>query len=185
MIAHERPAILVLDEPTNHLDIDMRDALALSLQNYEGALVVVSHDRHMIEAVCDELWVLRGGTINRLAGDLDDYLALQKEATGMPGDLAAVQSTASKKLERQQRASSRLQQSELRKRVKSLEKEMETKATVLAAVETRLADPEIYHGLSAEEMNELLREAAKTRVRLEAIEREWLQAAEDLELVSD
>ncbi len=185
MIAHERPAILVLDEPTNHLDIDMRDALALSLQNYEGALVVVSHDRHMIEAVCDELWVLRGGTINRLAGDLDDYLALQKEATGMPGDLATVQTTASKKLERQQRASSRLQQSELRKRVKSLEKEMETKATVLTAVETRLADPEIYHGLSAEEMNELLREAAKTRARLEAIEREWLQAAEDLELVSD
>lgn len=188
MIAHERPAILVLDEPTNHLDIDMRDALALSLQNYEGALVVVSHDRHMIEAVCDELWVLRSGTINRLAGDLDDYLALQKEekreGTGIEGKPAEVQTSASKKLERQQRASSRLQQSELRKRVKSLEKEMEAKSAALAAVETRLADPEIYNGLSAEEMNDLLRQAAQTRTRLEGIEREWLQAAEALEQVS-
>ncbi len=185
MIAHEKPAILVLDEPTNHLDIDMRDALALALQNYEGALVVVSHDRHMIEAVCDELWVLRAGTIDRLSGNLDDYLTLQKEETATPGNLSEVPSGASKKLERQQRASSRLQQSELRKRVKSLEKEMETRAAGLAAVETRLADPEIYHGLSAEEMNALLREAAKTRTQLEGIEREWLLAAEALERTND
>ena len=181
MIAHEKPAILVLDEPTNHLDIDMRDALAIALQSYEGALVVVSHDRHMIEAVCDELWVLRDGSLSRTAGDLDDYLTLQKEGNAAANGIAENGNGASRKTDRQQRASTRLQQGELRKRVKALEREMEANAAALASIESRLADPEIYHSLAPDEMSALLREAATTRSKLESTEAEWLRAAEALE----
>ncbi|MCP5181441.1 MAG: ATP-binding cassette domain-containing protein [Pseudomonadales bacterium] len=182
LIAYDKPAILVLDEPTNHLDIEMRDALALALQNYEGALVVVSHDRHMIEAVCDELWLVRDGGAGRFKGSLDDYLALQR----MPADVEdgsrnEMGAGASRRADRQQRAAARQQRSEERKALKRLEADMEKTASALKQLESRLADPEVYAGLSQDELTGLLRDAAATRQRLESIENAWMQAAEALE----
>ena len=186
MIAKSSPAILVLDEPTNHLDIDMRDALAIALQEFEGALVVVSHDRHTLDAVCDEFWVVRDGAVKRTTGTVDDYLAelTTQRSESSTATLSGASQTASKKAERQERARERAEVQDVRKRVKALEKYMEQTTTELSAIEKRLADPEVYHGLPAEELKTLMKAAAKARTKLESLEAEWLEAAELLESAS-
>ncbi|MBM4202734.1 MAG: ATP-binding cassette domain-containing protein [Gammaproteobacteria bacterium] len=180
MIAHKSPAILVLDEPTNHLDIDMRDALALALQEYTGALIVVSHDRHTLEAVCDEFWIVRDGRVSRTSRTLDDYL-LEHAVRRDRGDAAKSADTASRRSGRQERARERAGLQDTKKKLKAIEKSMDSTTAELAAIESRLANPEIYHGLPADELRELLQSAAKTRTRLEALEAEWLGLAELLE----
>ncbi|MCZ6711264.1 MAG: ATP-binding cassette domain-containing protein [Gammaproteobacteria bacterium] len=175
LIALEKPAILVLDEPTNHLDLEMREALAIALQDYTGALLLVSHDRSLLGRSVDEFWLVEAGKVKPLSGDLDAY-AQSRQA---PAPATRPQST--RKAQRQAAAMQRQVEKPLRDTVVSLEAELEQLAAALKATEARLADPDIYHNLPAAELDQLLVESGRLRKKIAAAEHSWLTASEALE----
>lgn len=179
MLASNKPALLVLDEPTNHLDLDMREALALALQDFEGAVIIVSHDRSLLEKTVDDFWVLRAGTMHRFRGDIADYTAAEPAAasTGDPN----IADESSRKVARQQRAAVRENLKALRDEVRQQEKRMEAEQRELQGLERQLADKETYESLPTEELDLLLSKAGKLRSRLERTEELWLEATDALE----
>jgi ATP-binding cassette subfamily F protein 3 len=187
LIALENPAILVLDEPTNHLDLEMREALAIALQDYTGALLLVSHDRSLLRRTVDEFWLVEGGAVETFAGDLDAYAASRRELTTTTRSArAAARTSAStsavtRKAERQAAAVKRQAEKPLRDKVAKLEVDLEKLTARLKAVESRLADPEIYRSLPAAELDELLAEAGRLRKKMDATEQSWVAACEELE----
>ena len=206
LIAAAQPAFLVLDEPTNHLDLDMRAALALALQTYPGAVLLVSHDRHLLRQCVDELWLVADGGVAAFPYDLAAYErgqlggdappAVEPEvAAPAPAEAAAqasgaqastVQSgtansgTESGKARRQDRAARRSATRPLRQAIKRLEVEMEALSEELAALEARLADPATYEQDSAA-VSDLLTEQGQLKARLEGVEQAWLKRQEELE----
>ena len=180
-IALEKPAVLVLDEPTNHLDLDMRDALAMALQDYAGAVVMVSHDRDMLAKTVDEFWVLAAGRLNVYVGDLEDYTTANAVASGAAPASNTDGTAPSRKSQRQQRATQRASIKHLRDNVRKLEREMDNIGAALTEVEARLADTDTYQSLPAAELDELLAAAGKHRARLEQVEEAWLAASAELE----
>jgi len=174
------PDILLLDEPTNHLDVDAREALAHALNAYEGAVVLVSHDPHLVEIVADELWLVEDGGCKRFDGDLGDYRRHLIERTrtakrARNGDAPAT----SRKDERRARARAREATADLRKRAKEAEKWLERLGRQRAEIETVLADPSTYEGSTAD-MLELGRKLAKIDDEIAAAESAWLEAEEAL-----
>jgi ATP-binding cassette subfamily F protein 3 len=199
-IAATQPAILVLDEPTNHLDLEMREALALALQDFSGALVIVAHDRSLLARTVDEFWLVEDGSVERLKGTLDTYARAHNRATltlaarqadGADGSAPPGRATPTadsavgnrRKAQRQAAAARREREKPLRNRAAKLERRIEELGAALADVEQRLADPEIYRNLSADELDELLKEAGKLRKKRDDAEQEWLATAEELEAV--
>jgi len=179
LISLARPAILVLDEPTNHLDLDMREALSLALQSFSGALLLVAHDRNLLRATVDEFWVVRGGRVTPFDASIEDYTdALRSDGAGTAGPTP---SRGRGKAERQQAAARRAALKPLRDDAGRWEREAERLGARLSAVEGRLADPEIYQGLPAEELDALLAEAGTLRRRRDEAEERWLEAADALE----
>ncbi len=231
LIAGERPALLVLDEPTNHLDLDMRDALAMALQDFEGALIIVAHDRSMLSRTVDEYWLVENGSVSRLTSTLDGYTSThnpaavdgapavkgrktaaggRKTAAGGKQTAAAGEKTAAerngpaasnnesaasasgmqaagahrggnRKAERQAAARLREQEKPLRGAIAKLEKTIERLGAELKAVEARLADSDTYHSLPPEELDELLKTAARLREKRDGAEESWLEQSEALE----
>ncbi len=202
MIALQQPALLVLDEPTNHLDLDMREALCLALQDYEGALLLVSHDRSLLKRTVDEFWIVDGGRVTPFVGDLETYTAGRSEAAGRgPAsrdgaagrDASAADAAAgetgngddrprlSAAERRREAAAQRRLEKPLRDKVRRHEQDMEALGRAIAAVESKLADPEIYQTLPAEELDGLLAESGRLRGRLAKAEEAWLTASEELE----
>jgi ATP-binding cassette subfamily F protein 3 len=175
LIALQNPAILILDEPTNHLDLEMREALAMALQDYTGALLLVSHDRSLLERSVDEFWLIETGKVQPLSGDLDAYT--QSRQTTVPG----TRPQSARKAQRQAAATQRQAEKPLRDQVVNLEVELEHLATALKATESRLADPDIYHDLPAAELDGLLGESGRLRKKIEVAEQSWLTASEALE----
>ncbi len=175
LIALQNPAILVLDEPTNHLDLEMREALAIALQDYTGALLLVSHDRSLLGRSVDEFWLVEGGTVRPLSADLDTYAASRKAV------IPVTRSQSARKAQRQAAAAQRQAEKPLRDKVVNLEAELEQLAASLKAGEARLADPDIYHSLPAAELDELLAESGRLRKKMDAAEQSWLTASEELE----
>ncbi len=179
IIALDEPAILLLDEPANHLDLDMRDALALALQDYAGAVVIVSHDRMMLDKTVDDFWVIDNHTLEVYRGDLQDYTTARKnEVTSSKSA-----NTDTRKGARQDRAKKRASLKQLRDEVRKLEKQMQREQASLTSLETRLADPEVYESLPASELDNLLAEAGRIRVSLEKTEEQWLEASNELDQV--
>jgi len=188
LIAAEQPALLVLDEPTNHLDLDMRDALAMALQEFEGALIIVAHDRSLLSRTVDEYWLVENGTVTRLKTDLDGYTSTHNPATAMDqsevngnGDGAATDRSINRKAERRATAASRAREKPLRDAVVSLEKSIDKLSMDLKAVETRLADPDTYHSLPPDELDKLLKQAGRLRQKKEDLESDWLDKSEALD----
>ena len=184
MIALTRPALLVLDEPTNHLDLDMREALGLALQDYGGALLLVSHDRSLLKRTVDELWLVADGRVTTYDDDLDSYTASIGAGRGRAaGDQSPAQRPAQpdRREARRQAAEQRRAQKPLKDRVRKLERDMERLTGQLKAVELRLADPELYNSLPADELDALLADAGRLRRQLEQAEEGWLEATEALE----
>ncbi len=186
LLAADEPALLVLDEPTNHLDLDMRDALAMALQDFEGAVVIVSHDRSLLDQVIDEFWLVANGRVQAFNGDLHDYTSLRQKyltAQAVPGPAAqgAGGNGNSRRQQRQQRAARRDAARTLQQQVRRLERQLEQSAAKLQDVETRLADTDTYQSLPAAELDELLARAGKYRRQVESLEEEWLLASERLE----
>jgi ATP-binding cassette, subfamily F, member 3 len=178
MIALTQPALLVLDEPTNHLDLDMREALGLALQDYAGALLVVSHDRSLLKRTVDEFWLVEGGRVTTFTDDLEEYAASRASATQRKP------TQHDRREERRAAAQQRQQEKPLRDQIRRHERDMESIGAKLEAVEARLAEPDVYQTLPAAELDELLAEAGRLRQALERAEHDWLEASEALEQLS-
>ena len=187
LLVYQKPAVLLLDEPTNHLDLEMRLALTMALQDFEGALVVVSHDRHLLRTVADDLWLVSDGQAKIFDGDLDDYrqwlLVKDKVAKDKPTEMespAAITNT--KKDDRRAAAEARQRLQPLRNEVKKAEKEMTSLQQIINDVEDKLADNSLYEASKKEELKQLLAEQAAAKSQLELVEMAWLEASEAIEL---
>ncbi|CZX41368.1 TPA: ABC transporter ATP-binding protein [Enterobacter cloacae] len=186
LIVWQRPNLLLLDEPTNHLDLDMRQALTEALIEFEGALVVVSHDRHLIRSTTDDLYLVHDGKVEPFDGDLEDYqqwLTDEQKQENQPEEPAKenANSAQARKDQKRREAELRTQTQPLRKEIARLEKEMEKLNATLAAVEEKLGDSELYDQSRKAELTDCLQTQAKTKSSLEECEMAWLDAQEQLE----
>jgi ATP-binding cassette subfamily F protein 3 len=194
LIAYQRPNLLLLDEPTNHLDLEMRQALSVALQDYEGAVVLVSHDRHLLSTVADAFLLVHGGRALPFDGDLSDYarwLSQEGQIGGSaaagadaPATVADVSGTAEGRKERRRlEAQRRASLSPLREAVTMLERELERLAGARTRVEGQLA--EAANDAERPRLAQLLREQGQLVRAIEAAEAAWLRASERLEAQRD
>jgi ATP-binding cassette subfamily F protein 3 len=183
LIAYTKPNLLLLDEPTNHLDLDMREALADALAEYPGALVLVSHDRHLLGLVCDSYWRVADGVVAPFDGDLDDYAAwLRKGVSNISVSSigAAAPNGESRADRRRSAAEQRERERPLRNRLKTVETKLEKVSKELVALDLRLADPSLYASDKAE-VARLVQTQGSLRAERESLEEEWLGLHEQLE----
>ena len=171
LLIWHRPNLLLLDEPTNHLDLEMRLALNQALQGFEGSVILVSHDRHLLRSVCDDLWLVDGGGLQHFDGDLDDYPAWLARRKSTPRELPIV---AGKPPDRRQQ---KAQLSQLKK----IEKEMSALTAARERLEQRLSEQSIYDAENRDDLTASLAEQAKNKKRLEQVEEEWLRLSEAIE----
>jgi ATP-binding cassette subfamily F protein 3 len=195
-----RPNLLLLDEPTNHLDLEMREALGEALQDYEGALVVVSHDRHLLRVTVDQLLLVDAGRVAPFDGDLDDYptwlLRRQtraeavegsrdegrgREETADPAATLAPETAAARKDQRRQEAEERKRLQPLRQRLQKLETRLDQLTTRRATLETALAEPSLYEAEGKPRLLTLLADKQRLDAEQEEVESDWLIASEELE----
>ncbi len=186
LLVYQRPNLLLLDEPTNHLDLEMRHALSQALQDFEGAMVVVSHDRHLLRTTTDVLLLVHGGNVDEFKGDLDEYprwLAdnrsadLRKERNSSEPETSAAARKDKKRLE----AERRKQLQPLRKEVQQLEKMLEELNHQSIQLEAALADPAIYDASQKTQLKRLLADKTRITQELNETEEQWLMACEELE----
>ncbi|NLW04652.1 MAG: ATP-binding cassette domain-containing protein [Pseudomonadaceae bacterium] len=190
MIAWKKPNLLLLDEPTNHLDLEMRHALTLALQGFEGAVIVVSHDRHLLNNTVDEYWLVADGRVQDFDGDLEDYaswlkerqqIARRTEKAEQPQEATAAP-VANKKLDRKEAARLRELLRPLKKQVDKLEEQTDKVQAALKVIETTLADATLYSDSQRkEELQKLLKEQGRLEQEQERLEMEWLESSEELE----
>ncbi|NOZ51537.1 MAG: ATP-binding cassette domain-containing protein [Gammaproteobacteria bacterium] len=182
LIVYQKPNLLLLDEPTNHLDLDMRHALTVALQDYEGALIVVSHDRHLLRTVADEFWLIADGTVSPFDGDIDDYRVwLNSRKRESKTVYEKIEASVSKKQQRQQSADKRKQLQPLRKQAQQLEKQLEKLSLQKKNIEAILADSTIYEDDNKERLKVLLLEQANLEQLLDDTENKWLDISEKIE----
>ncbi|HLU77751.1 MAG TPA: ATP-binding cassette domain-containing protein [Burkholderiales bacterium] len=188
LIVWQRPNLLLLDEPTNHLDLDMREALTVALQEYEGAMVLVSHDRHLLRTACDTLMLVADGAVSPFDGDLEDYRDWL--AQRQPRDDGRAKSTAGDQRREQKRAEAearnRLAQARkpIEKRLRAVESAMAKLNTDKARLEAMLAAEDFYTRSTPEQVTAALREQAQVAHELEQAETEWFALQEELEALS-
>ena len=172
LLIWQRPNLLLLDEPTNHLDLEMRLALNQALQGFDGSVILVSHDRHLLRSVCDDLWLVDGGALKRFEQDLDAYpawLAQRKSASGQrsPGNGQS----------QQQRRELKAQSAQLTR----IEREISRLSDTQARLEHELSDSMIYDEHNRARLDATLAEQAKNRERLHQAEEDWLRLSESIE----
>lgn len=192
LIVWQRPNLLLLDEPTNHLDLDMRQALTEALTQYEGSLVIVSHDRHLLCSTVNEFYLVHDGKVEEFNGDLEDYqkwlneLNAQLECAKKADNSTACNnenSAVNRKEQKRQEAELRQQAAPLRKKLTQLEKELEKLTASLTTLEETLASPEIYDAENKAKLTDILAKQVATKKQLEEVEMEWLEVQEQLEVL--
>ncbi len=193
LVAYLRPNLLLLDEPTNHLDLEMRQALAVALQDYEGAVVLVSHDRHLLRTVVDQLYIVHASRLAPFDGDLDDYAkwlaeagraaAVSGQQNAMPAEREA-ETAESRKQRKREEAEYRNRLSPLRAAVASAERELERLHAEQSQVQTALLATDIYADQSKPRLLELLERQARLARETQAAETSWLEQTERLEAES-
>ncbi len=184
LICWQQPNLLLMDEPTNHLDLEMRHALELALQAYEGALLVISHDRDLIASTTDELWLIAHGKVTPYEGDLSDYQALlqaQEEPEEKPSE---TKPSLNRKEQKRLDAEFRQQTRPIRQRIEKHEKAMEKLTQELQTIESEMAQPELYEAEQKSKLNALLLQRTQAQNALDAHEEQWLAASEELEQAS-
>ncbi len=181
MTVYQKPNLLLLDEPTNHLDIELRLALSVALQEFEGAMIMVSHDRHMLRTVSDKLLLVHDGQVDEFKGDLDDYQAWVKETAKNAETASKPNKINSKKQQRQQSAAQRKQQKDVTSRIRTLEKKIEKYNLEIEAIHDQLADSTIYESENKTRLDQLLEQQKTVNAGLEDTEEQWLLANGELE----
>ena len=185
LLVYQRPNLLLLDEPTNHLDLEMRHSLSLALQGYDGAMVVVSHDRHLLRTTTDSLLLVNAGTAAEFSEDLDSYprwlteqnRADEPDRTESQPPHSAVARKEQKRLE----AERRRQLQPLRDRLRTLERDLDRLHLKQTALEQALTSQELYDEANKERLKALVIEKAENDQALEAVEIDWLETSEALE----
>jgi ATP-binding cassette subfamily F protein 3 len=183
LITREAPHLLILDEPTNHLDVDAREALVQALNAYSGAVVIVSHDRHMLEMSADRLVLVDNGTASDFDGNLDDYIAfvLAKDA----GSEGSSEAKVSRKDARRAASEAREQSQGLRKAAKAAEAELARLTEQRSVIDRAMFDPSsAAPDLAKLTMTDLMKRRAEVEAKIEAAEAVWLEASEKLEQVA-
>ncbi len=181
MIVYQQPNLLLLDEPTNHLDLEMRHALSMALQSFEGAMVLVSHDRHLLRTVCDSLLLVSNGSVAPFKGDLDEYAAWLLEQRSEGDDKKPSTPHPSRKDERRLKTEQRKALQPLRNSVKKLESELEKLHAKKIDLDAQLADPALYEAAAPEKVRTLTMEQRQVEQALQQCEETWLTASEELE----
>ncbi|MBS3803874.1 MAG: ATP-binding cassette domain-containing protein [Oleiphilaceae bacterium] len=199
VIAWKKPNLLLLDEPTNHLDLEMRQALTMALQEFEGAIVVVSHDRHLLRNTVDEFWLVNDGRVSSYEGDLEDYekwLAERRKDDGEPprrqeagattplqhnGAEPVGESADDRKYRKRVEADLRKKISPFRKRQAKLEAALDSLQVSLSKIEDALGSPEIYEEAGKADLRDLLDQQADLKRRMADTEEEWLTLVEEIE----
>jgi len=186
LLVYQRPNLLLLDEPTNHLDLEMRHVLTLALQDYDGALVVVSHDRYLLRSVTDRLVLVADGRAETFDGDLDDYpqWLAQRRARGVEASAGDARPSTNRRDQRRQDAEKRRQLQPLRSRLKNLEANLERLSTEKTRISTALADPAIYGATQKDALTHLLKEQGRVQQALAETESAWMEVSETLETAS-
>ncbi|WP_248769362.1 ATP-binding cassette domain-containing protein [Pseudomonas sp. MWU12-2345] len=184
LIAWERPNLLLLDEPTNHLDLEMRLALTMALQEFSGAVLVVSHDRHLLKSTTDNFYLVADGKVEEFDGDLEDYarwLVEYRQRNAPVSNTPVNADKTDKKAQRQQAAALRQQLAPHKREADKLEAELGKLHEKLAKIEASLGDSAVYEAARKDELRDLLAEQAKLKVRESQLEEAWMEALELLE----
>lgn len=192
LIVWQKPNLLLLDEPTNHLDLDMRQALTEALIGFEGALVVVSHDRHLLRSTTDEFYLVHDHKVEPFNGDLDDYqkwLAEEQKAENKPdtvniaskNDSIQNVSATDRKEQKRREAELRAQMQPIKKELQKMEQKLELLTEQLQNIEQLLADPAIYENDKKTALTELLLKQSKIKSEQEDTEMNWLDLQQQLE----
>lgn len=187
LIVWQRPNLLLLDEPTNHLDLDMRQALTEALVDYQGSLVVVSHDRHLLRNTVEEFYLVHDKQVEEFNGDLDDYAKWLNDINNQSNENSGKaqsdneNSAQNRKEQKRREAELRQQSAPLRKKTAEYEKQMEKLSAQLTQIERQLADSELYEAKNKEKLTALLSEQVQCKKVLEEVEAKWLNAQETLE----
>ena len=186
LMIRQEPNLLLLDEPTNHLDLEMRQALSVALIEYTGALVVISHDRHLLRSVCDELLIVHDGIVDRFTRSLDEYPAWLKEQQGKQDqeisgttELKTPHRQVNRKQQRRQEAQRRQRLKPLLDQVRDIDKQLESAREELLSVEKKLADESIY--VDAErnaELSDLVKKQGLLKSAIDTLEWNWMEASE-------
>jgi ATP-binding cassette subfamily F protein 3 len=188
LIAWKRPNVLVLDEPTNHLDMETREALTVALSSYEGALILVSHDRHLLRATVNQLWLVHDGRVGPFDGDLDDYTALVLASRRERNDSGDERAGGNRRGQRQQEAAQRQRLASARKplqnRLQKTETELAKVTDELRELDARLADPAFYHSGSEDEVAKVLKRRGELAQQVDTLEARWLKLQEELETIA-
>jgi ATP-binding cassette subfamily F protein 3 len=181
LTVYQKPNLLLLDEPTNHLDLDMRHALNIALQGFEGAMVLISHDRFLLSSVCDDFYLVDNRRVTMFDGDLDDYRDwLLKSQIGTSGAETKEPKIDRKNLKRLE-AEFRQATQPLRKQLTQQEKGMSELQNKLQVLEQKMADPELYNAENKAKLKQLLAEQADYKTHLGDMEMSWLETQEQLE----
>ncbi|MDO9103861.1 MAG: ATP-binding cassette domain-containing protein [Methylovulum sp.] len=184
LLVYQNPNLLLLDEPTNHLDLEMRHALSVALQDYQGAIVVVSHDRHLLRSVTDQLLLVAGGKALPFDGDLDDYRVwLSEQKKGEEKTLIESEPSVSRKDQRKLDAERRLRHKPLYDALKKAELAVEKYHQEQRQLERQLADPAIYAESEKTQLKKLMERKAQVDKALDEAEAAWMEAEERLEEV--
>ena len=188
LLIYQKPNLLLLDEPTNHLDLEMRHALSMALQEFVGAMVIVSHDRHLLKSVTDQLILIDNGKVDIFDGDLDDYAkrlqgSLEKSTIGPVATEPVTENNLSKKEIRRLEADNRKQLQPLKQRVDRLERKIEQLNQQREALDIQLADPDLYSEENAAKVSSLMQDKAYLVKDIEELEEQWMRAVDDYENV--
>jgi ATP-binding cassette subfamily F protein 3 len=190
LTAFLRPNLMLLDEPTNHLDLEMRQALAVALQDYEGAVVLVSHDRHLLRTVADELIVVHNGRATPFDGDLEDYArwldstnveSTATTAAAAQGSASLVETAESRKQRKREEAERRNKLTPLKAKIAKCDADLARLAKKSQSLQAELAAPDIYAASSKDKLKDLLAQQAEVARETEKVETAWLEASEELE----
>jgi len=181
LAAFHAPNLLILDEPTNHLDIDSRRALIEALNDYDGAVILISHDRHLIEATVDRLWLVNNGTVTSFEGDMEEYRDIVI-ASGKKKDekVDAANDQASKADQRKANAEKRAQLAPLKKKINEIESLTAKLEKQIQALDTELADPTLYEKAPAKAA-EKVKQRGEAAAKLSAAEEQWLLLSSEYE----
>ena len=184
LIVYQQPNLLLMDEPTNHLDLEMRHALTVALQSYEGAMVVVSHDRHLLRTTTDQLILVENKRVNDYDGDLDNYAKWLQQIRNQKKEIEVIgdeQALTSKKQLRQQAANQRKYAQPLRNRLKKIEQKMEKLNSKKEKFEAQLSDSSLYSNDNKDTLKQLLLDQNMLQSELDEIELTWFEVSEELE----
>ncbi len=193
-VAWQEPNLLILDEPTNHLDIEMREALTMALQNFNGAIILVSHDRHLLKATLDEYWLIDKGQLIHFNGNLDDYHKYANKGELPQGsafkELAdaeihsvkpSIATQQERKQQKQQQAAQRQKLAPLKKEQQQLEARIEQAQKAQQKLIAQLADNDLYQAENSAQLKPLLQQQTELTQELEQLEQRWLELIEEIE----